>query len=140
MAPILSACLELYRCGDEADETLRCIQNADIEVSVFLSDNSPEELTAERLKWAFPGVILLSHEKNSGLARAHNAVLPELRSKYHLMLSPGVIFGKLFWEGISLWCCLVCGDPGSPFLCLRQSCFQPGFVSCQNYFKSIGKE
>ena len=92
MAPILSACLELYRCGDEADETLRCIQNADIEVSVFLSDNSPEELTAERLKWAFPGVILLSHEKNSGLARAHNAVLPELRSKYHLMLSPGVIF------------------------------------------------
>ena len=92
MASILSACLVLYRCGDDADVTLRCIQNADIEVSVFLSDNSPEELTAERLKWAFPGVILLSHEKNIGLVRAHNAPLPDLQSKYHLMIDPGVIF------------------------------------------------
>ena len=44
MAPILSACLVMNRCGDEIDVALRCIQNADLEVSVFLSDNSPEEL------------------------------------------------------------------------------------------------
>ena len=86
MTPILSACLVMYHCGDETDLTLRCIQNADLEVSVFLSDNSPEELTAERLKWAFPGVVVLSHEKNIGLSRAHNAVLPHLQSKYHLLL------------------------------------------------------
>jgi len=92
MAPILSACLVLYRCGDEVDVTLRCIQNADLEVSVFLSDNSPEELTAERLKWAFPGVILRSNEKNIGLSCAHNAVIPDLQSKYHLMIDPGMIF------------------------------------------------
>ena len=46
MAPILSACLVMNRCGDEIDVALRCIQNADLEVSVFLSDSSPEELTA----------------------------------------------------------------------------------------------
>ena len=92
MAPILSACLVMYRCGDEVDITLRCIQNADLEVSVFLSDNSPEELTAERVKWAFPGVVLIPHEKNIGLTLAHNAVLPELHSKYHLLVDPGVTF------------------------------------------------
>ena len=92
MAPILSACLVIYRCGDEIDVALRCIQNADLEVSVFLSDNSPEELTAERLKWAFPGIVVLPQEKNVGITRAHNAVLPHLQSKYHLMMDPGISF------------------------------------------------
>lgn len=92
MAPILSACLVMYRCGDEIDVALRCIQNADVEVSVFLSDNSPDELTAERLKWAFPGVVVIPQEKNIGPARARNAVLPRLQSKYHLMMDPGISF------------------------------------------------
>ena len=92
MAPVLSACLVICRCGDEVDHTLRCIQNADLEVSVFLSDNSPEEMTAERLKWSFPGLVVLPQEKNVGLSRAHNAVLPHLQSRYHLLLDPDVSF------------------------------------------------
>ena len=92
MAPVLSACLVICRCGDEVDHTIRCIQNADLEVSVFLSDNSPEEMTAERLKWSFPGLVVLPQEKNVGLSRAHNAVLPHLQSRYHLLLDPDVSF------------------------------------------------
>ena len=92
MPPILSACLVMYRCGDEIDVALRCIQNADLEVSVFLSDNSPEEMTAERLKWAFPGIVVLPQEKNVGISKAHNAVLPQLQSKYHLLLDSGISF------------------------------------------------
>lgn len=92
MMPVLSACLVICHCGDEVDLALRCIQNADLEVSVFLSDNSPEELTAERLKWSFPGIVVLPQEKNVGLSRAYNAVLPQLQSRYHLMMNPGVSF------------------------------------------------
>ena len=92
MVPILSACLPMSRCGDEIDVALRCIQNADLEVSVFLIDNVPDEMTAERLKWAFPGVVVVSGKKNTGLARAHNAVLKELQSKYHLIMDPGISF------------------------------------------------
>ena len=92
MAPILSACLIICHCGDEIDLALRCIQNADLEVSVFLSDNSPEEMTAERLKWSFPGLVVLPQEKNVGLSRAHNAVIPRLQSKYHLIMDPGISF------------------------------------------------
>ena len=92
MPPILSACFVLYHCGEEIDHALRCIQNADLEVTVYLCDNSPEEMTAERLKWAFPGVIVLPQEKNIGFGRANNAVLPLLESKYHLLLNPDVSF------------------------------------------------
>ncbi len=92
MVPVLSACLVIFHCGDEVDLALRCIQNADLEVSVFLSDNSPEEMTAERLKWSFPGIVVLPQEKNIGLSRAHNAVLPQLQGRYHLLMDPGVSF------------------------------------------------
>ncbi len=92
MAPILSACLVMNRSGDEIDVALRCIQNADLEVSVFLVDNSTDDLNAERLKWAFPGTVVLPQEKNTGLTRAYNAVLPHLQSKYHLMMDPGISF------------------------------------------------
>jgi GT2 family glycosyltransferase len=90
--PILSASLAINHCGDEVDLTLRCIQNADLEVTVFICDISPDELTSERLKWSFPGVIVLPQGKNTGVSLAHNAVLPHLQSKYHLFLDPGVSF------------------------------------------------
>ena len=92
MAPILSACLVIDHSGDEVDITLRCIQNADLEVSVFICDCSPEEITAERLKWSFPGLIVLPQEKKASFSQACNAVLPQLQSKYHLIMDPGISF------------------------------------------------
>lgn len=92
MSAILSACLVLYHCGDELMHALHCIQNADIEVDVFLCDNSPEDMTAERAQWMFPGVTILPQKGNIGFGRANNAVLPHLRSKYHLIMNPDVTF------------------------------------------------
>ena len=92
MPAILSACLVLYHCGDEISQALRCIQNADLEVDVFLSDNSPEDMTAEKMQWLFPGVTVLPQKSNIGFGRANNAVLPWLKSKYHLIMNPDVTF------------------------------------------------
>lgn len=92
MSSILSACIVLYHCGDELSHALRCIQNADLEVDVFLSDNSPEDLTAEKMQWLFPGITVLSQKENVGFGRANNAVIPSLRSKYHLIMNPDVTF------------------------------------------------
>ena len=92
MPAILSACLVLYHCGDEVFQALQCIQNADLEVAVYLADNSPEDMTADRLRWAFHGVTVLPQKKNVGFGRANNAVLPYLQSKYHLMMNPDVSF------------------------------------------------
>lgn len=92
MASILSACIVLYHCGDELTHALRCIQNADLEVDVFLSDNTPDDLTAEKMQWLFPGVTVLPQKGNIGFGRANNAVIPHLHSKYHLVMNPDVSF------------------------------------------------
>ena len=92
MPSLISACIVLYHCGEEVDLALRCIQHSDVEVAVYLSDNSPEDMTAERLQWNFPGVTVLPQRGNIGFGRANNAVLPYLQSKYHLMLNPDVTF------------------------------------------------
>ena len=73
MASILSACLVLYHCGDELTHALRCIQNADVDVDVFLADNTPDDPTAEKAEWLFPGVTVLPQKGNIGFGRANNA-------------------------------------------------------------------
>ena len=92
MAAILSVCIVLYHCGDELTQALRCIQNADLEADVYLADNSPEDLTADKMQWLFPGVNVLPQKSNIGYGRANNAVLPLLNSRYHLVMNPDVTF------------------------------------------------
>ena len=92
MPSLLSACVVLYHCGEEVTEALRCVEQSNIEVAVYLSDNSPEEMTADHLQWTFPGVTILPQQGNIGFGRANNAVLPYLQSKYHLIMNPDVTF------------------------------------------------
>ena len=88
----LSACVVLYHCGEEVFEALRCVERSNIEVAVYLCDNSPEEITADKLQWTFPGVTILPQNGNIGFGRANNAVLPFLQSRYHLLMNPDVTF------------------------------------------------
>ena len=88
----LSACVVLYHCGEEVFDALACLEKSNIEVSVFLCDNSPEERTAEDLQWKFPRVVVLPQQGNIGFGRANNAALPFLKSKYHLIMNPDVTF------------------------------------------------
>ena len=92
MASVLSACLVLYHCGEELDRALSCLQASDLEVAVYLCDNSPEDPTADRVQWNFPGITVLPQPGNVGFGRANNAVIPYLKSRYHLMMNPDVTF------------------------------------------------
>lgn len=92
MPSMLSACIVLYHCGDEVVDALDSLQRADQEVAVYLCDNSPEEIMAEKLAWAYPGITVLPQRGNIGFGRANNAVLPYLRSKYHLIMNPDITF------------------------------------------------
>ena len=92
MTAPLSACIVLYHCGDELFQAMKCLQDADLTVQVFLCDNSPEELTADQIQWRFPGVTVLPQAGNIGFGRANNAVLPYLDSRYHLIMNPDVTF------------------------------------------------
>ncbi len=88
----LSACIVLYHSGEEVFDALHSLANSPVEVAVYLCDNSPEEMTAEKLQWTFPGVTVLPQEGNIGFGRANNAVLPYLQSNYHLIMNPDVVF------------------------------------------------
>lgn len=88
----LSACIVLYHCGDEVKNALRCLEQSNVEVAVYLCDNSPEEMTADQLQWEFPGITVLPQQGNVGFGRANNAVLPYLQSRYHLCMNPDVTF------------------------------------------------
>ena len=94
MPAALSACIVLYHCGEEVVEALRCLENSNVEVAVYLCDNSPEEPTADQLAWTFPGVRVLPQEGNVGFGKANNAVLKQdmLQSRYHLIMNPDVTF------------------------------------------------
>ncbi len=64
MPATLSACIVLYHSGDEVVEALQCLENSNVEVGVYLCDNTPEEPTADNLQWAFPVGSVLPHECN----------------------------------------------------------------------------
>lgn len=92
MLPPVSACMVIYHSGDAAKTALQCIEDSQIPVQVFISDNSPDDPLADQLKWKYPGITVLISNKNSGYGQGNNAVLPYLNSTYHLILNPDVVF------------------------------------------------
>ena len=49
---------------------------------------------ADKVRWQFPGIRILTMKKNVGFGRGNNAVLKEkdLDSEYHLLINPDVTF------------------------------------------------
>ena len=90
--PILSACIVLYHSPAEVLKTVQCLQDSDIMMDLFIVDNSPEDSVGNQIRWQCPGVTYLPQASNRGFGAGHNAVLPNLRSRYHLICNPDVTF------------------------------------------------
>ena len=88
----LSACMVLCHSGEKAVRTVDCLEKSTEVVDTWIVDNSPEEDTADRIRWAHPGVHVLPQRKNVGFGRANNAVLNLIQSDYHLLVNPDVTF------------------------------------------------
>lgn len=90
--PILSACIVLYHSGSQVLKTVQCLQDSDLMLDLFIVDNSPEDSIGSQIRWQCPGATYLPQSKNAGFGAGHNAVLPYLRSRYHLICNPDVTF------------------------------------------------
>ena len=90
--PRVSACIVLYHSGAEAVNTVKCIRDATLPIDLFIVDNSPEESTAAVISKMMPEAHVLRQERNIGFGRGNNAVLPHLRSVYHLIVNPDITF------------------------------------------------
>ena len=92
--PTLSACIVLYKSGAKAARTVQCFQDSDAALDLYVVDNAPGDASCQRLVWQCPGLQYRGLPKNVGYGGGNNAVLPELRSKYHVICNPDVTFDK----------------------------------------------
>ncbi|MBR4081782.1 MAG: glycosyltransferase family 2 protein [Clostridia bacterium] len=91
--PRISACMVLYNAGEEALKAVECLEKSDVNVDLYLVDNSPTtSSTAAQIAWKYPGVKVLKQDRNLGFGRGNNVVLPLLESEYHLLINPDVTF------------------------------------------------
>lgn len=90
--PRVSACIVLYHSPATVLDTVRCLQAAEEAVTLYVVDNAPDDLTAEKISRQSSGAVMLPQAKNLGFGRANNVVLPLLKSRYHLLINPDVTF------------------------------------------------
>lgn len=88
----VSACIVLYRTGDEIENAIACVCASDVPVDLFLVDNSPEDPSSVRIFKQHPELRILRQRENGGFGKGNNAVIPELRSRYHLIMNADVTF------------------------------------------------
>lgn len=90
--PKVSACIVLYHAPESVLDTVQCLEASDLPISLYVVDNSPEDTMAERIRWSCPGAEILPQRANLGFGKGNNAVLPHLKSCYHLLVNPDVTF------------------------------------------------
>ena len=91
---MISCCLVTYRCQSVMTDTLRSLQKAaeKLPLTVYAVDNGSRDGTAETIRRGYPFIHLIQNAENRGFGRAHNAALPLLTSRYHLILNPDITF------------------------------------------------
>lgn len=88
----VSACIVLYRTGNEIENVIKCLRASTVPVDLFLVDNSSDDPTSIRIRRDHQDIRIIKQNKNVGFGKGNNAVIPELRSRYHLILNADVTF------------------------------------------------
>lgn len=101
--PRVSACVVLYRSGEQALETLQCLEDSRPRPEIFVVDNHSGDGLAARVAERFPDIRLLPQAENLGFGRGNNVVLPLLHSEYHLLCNPDVTFSPELLDRMTAW-------------------------------------
>ncbi len=62
------------------------------EPAVYVADNASTDNTCELVSSRYPAVTLIRLEENVGFGAAHNRVIEQLDSDYHIILNPDIAF------------------------------------------------
>ena len=94
----ITASIVLYKTNlNDLDMVIKSFLNTDLNVFLFISDNSPtDELKKfiEKIKEKDSRISYTFNNKNGGYGWGHNVVLKNIvdKSKYHLILNPDIFF------------------------------------------------
>lgn len=88
-----------YNSSNEIDDLLKSIQECSSfeKLDVHVVDNASEDDTTDIIKNRYPWVNLIVNEKNIGFGRAHNIIINNIVSKYHIIVNPDI---KLYKDTI----------------------------------------
>lgn len=82
---------------DELKKAIESFLNTDLNVHLFISDNSPDNKLEEFIKnMKDSRISYVFNNKNGGYGWGHNQILKNIigKSKYHLILNPDIYFNK----------------------------------------------
>lgn len=85
-----------YNSADEIDVLLKSLQasSSSEEMMTYVIDNASNDNTVSCIRNEYPWVRLIENKKNLGFGCAHNLVIKNINSKYHLIVNPDIFVPK----------------------------------------------
>ena len=89
----ITASIVTYNSADEIDILMTSLQNCSSfnAMTVFVVDNASHDDTVSLIKNKYPWARVIENSKNIGFGRAHNLVIRNVNSKYHIIVNPDIL-------------------------------------------------
>lgn len=81
---------------EEIDVLMQSLQKSSFwgNMTVFIIDNASKDGTADYIKDNYPWARVIQNKENIGFGRAHNLVINNVHSKFHLIVNPDIYVYK----------------------------------------------
>ena len=99
MSQKISVSVVTFNSENEIDILMSSLKNSNLfnETEVYAVDNASKDNTVKIIQEKYSWAKLIRNEKNLGFGKAHNIIIQEVNSKYHLIINPDV---KIFNDTI----------------------------------------
>ena len=99
MSKKISVSVVTYNSENEIDILMSSLRNSNSfnEMEVYVVDNASKDNTVKIIQEKYSWAKLIRNKKNLGFGKAHNIIIKEINSKYHLIINPDV---KIFNDTI----------------------------------------
>lgn len=90
----VSVSIVTYNSADEIGAVLESVftHTVGCDLSVYVVDNHSTDDTVALVRREFPQVTVIESEENRGFGAAHNLVIDSLKSDYHAIINPDIVF------------------------------------------------
>lgn len=90
----ITAGIVTYNNADEIEVLMRSLQSCSsfAEMTVYVIDNASRDDTMSLIRARYPWARIVENRENLGFGRAHNLVISNIRSRFHIMINPDVSF------------------------------------------------
>ncbi len=91
----ISVSIVTYNSTCDVDKVMRALMASSAlkDAEVYVVDNASSDGSADYIEGKYPFAKVIRLPKNVGFGQGHNAVLPLLKSKYHIIVNPDIEFG-----------------------------------------------